>query len=63
MPRYTKLSRYPSSTGQSPTSALHVGVVGFGSSSTMIVIRIAMTPSLNASIRPVPTRSRQRRRT
>src|SRR4051794_21290834 len=48
-----KLSTYDSSLGVTSCRAPHVVPSGTLSSSTMMVMRMAMTPSLNASIRPV----------
>src|SRR5260370_32310797 len=49
MPMRTKLSTWASSTGRSSRSAAQVVPCGVRNSSTMIVMRIAITPSLNAS--------------
>src|SRR4051794_14559445 len=53
MPRYTKLSTYERNTGKTGASDSRSAPCGTLSSSTMIVIRIAITPSLNASSRPL----------
>src|SRR5579885_1465349 len=50
-----KLRTYADSVGPSPRSACQSPPAGTRSSSTMIVIRIATTPSLNASRRWVCT--------
>src|SRR6478752_4845436 len=59
MPRNTKLSTYVRKTGtrscNADTCALSGLPCGFLSSSTMIVIRIAITPSLNAWTRSFST--------
>src|SRR2546421_8664682 len=52
MPTMTKLSTYVRNTGTSGCSASQSVPCGTLSSSTMIVIRIAITPSLNPSRRP-----------
>src|SRR5438093_13770249 len=52
MPTMTKLSTYVRNTGTSGRSASQSVPCGTLSSSTMIVIRIAITPSLNPSRRP-----------
>src|SRR5436305_3197070 len=49
MPRSTKLNTYVRIDGTTPRSAPQSEPCGARSSSTMIVMRIAMTPSLNAS--------------
>src|SRR6516162_6645669 len=49
MPRYTKLNTYESSVGITGRRASHPIPCGVFSSRTIIVIRIAITPSLNAS--------------
>src|SRR5262245_18000592 len=56
MPTYTKLSRYDRNEGTSGASASSSVLFGTCSSSTMIVMMIAITPSENASSRVVPTR-------
>src|SRR5580704_3580892 len=53
MPRKTKLSAYVHSVCALVARAPQLGSAGTFSSRTMIVIRIAITPSLNASRRPV----------
>src|SRR5215213_6265357 len=53
MPRKTKLIRYRSNVNTGCRSASQSVPCGTFSSSTMIVIRMAMTPSLNASRRVV----------
>src|SRR4051794_31621809 len=55
MPRYTKLSTYASKTGSSCRNASQDVPSGVCNSSTMIVIRIAITPSLKASSLPLGT--------
>src|SRR6266702_7741827 len=57
MPRYTKLSTYVRKTGTSGASERASVPCGIFSSSTMMVMRMAMTPSLNASSRPLPMRA------
>src|SRR5438876_4143897 len=52
MPTMTKLSTYVRNTGKSGRNASQSVPCGTLSSSTMMVIRIAITPSLNASRRP-----------
>src|SRR5437879_745922 len=52
MPTMTKLSTYVRNTGMSGRNASQSVPCGTLSSSTMIVIRMAITPSLNASRRP-----------
>src|SRR5215813_699737 len=49
-----KLNKYKSSVGIVDWRARQSVPCGVFSSRTMIVIRIAMTPSLNASNRPLP---------
>src|SRR6185437_8498864 len=51
MPRYTKLSTYVNTDGMIGLSAAQSDPAGGCNSRIMIVIRIATTPSLNASIR------------
>src|SRR5262245_60693678 len=51
MPTYTKLRTYVRNTGVSSLSAAQLGSCGIFSSSTMMVMMMAMTPSLNASSR------------
>src|SRR5689334_4134121 len=53
MPRNTKLSTYVSSTGSVSPSAAKSVPCGTFSSSTITVMRMAMTPSLKASSRPL----------
>src|SRR5438093_13344472 len=53
MPRKTKLSTYYDNTGMSGPSALQSAPRGTFNSRTMIVMRIAITPSLKASRRPL----------
>src|SRR5689334_8573677 len=50
-----KLITYESSTGHTSCRADHVVPCGIGSSNTMTVIAMAITASLNASMRPVGT--------
>src|SRR6185437_2599523 len=54
MPRYTKLRTYVSNTGASGDKADQLPPPGTLRSSTMMVMRMAMTPSLNASSLPLP---------
>src|ERR1700730_7119162 len=53
MPRNTKLSTYVRNTGVKGRSASQSTPRGTFNSRTMIVIRMATTPSLNASRRPL----------
>src|SRR5216117_1745876 len=53
MPTMTKLRTYVRNTGTSGRNASQSVPCGTFSSRTMIVIRIAITPSLNASRRPL----------
>src|SRR5207249_5145181 len=55
MPRKTKLNTYERKTGANGRNARHSIPSGVFRSRTMIVIRIAMTPSLKASSRPLCT--------
>src|SRR5271157_240876 len=51
MPRYRKLSKYVRMVGATDSNAAASAPGGALISNTMIVMRMAMTPSLNASIR------------
>src|SRR5262245_15168048 len=62
MPRIKKLSTYVTNLGSMGRSAAQSAPCGTLSSRTMIVIRIAITPSLNASRRVVLIRRREVRR-
>src|SRR5258706_7698981 len=53
MPRMTKLSTYAKNAGIIGRSESRSAPSGIFSSRTMIVMRIAITPSLNASSRPL----------
>src|SRR5947209_7597389 len=53
MPRNTKLSAYVENWGKAPRNASPSAPCGILSSSTRIVMRMAMTPSLKASSRPL----------